>query len=307
MRSYKTIIRNPLCIGAMIIRKYLKKHLSDSLYLRLLYFFEQGEILNLQRPKNFTEKIQWLKLYNRNPLFTKMVDKIEVKEIIKNIIGDKYIIPTIAVWDSFDDIDFDSMPNQFVLKSTNGSGGSVFICRCKSTFNRDKAKSIIEETSNNDVSITYREWPYHNIKPRILAEPLIVDKTTEDLIDYKFYCFGGNALYCQVIANRRKKETIDFYDREWIHQEFYGLNPSGNPSGIIMPKPEGYEEMLMIAEKISKGHIFLRVDLYNVNGKIYFGETTFYPASGFGVFTPKKWNRILGNLIELPLNSNQII
>jgi len=231
-----------------------------------------------------------------------MVDKIEVKNIIGNIIGKEYIIPTIAVWEDSKHIDFSVLPNRFVLKSTNGSGGSVVICKDKSTLDKEKALNLIDTTYKGNVGVTYREWPYLNIQPRIFAETLITDNSSEDLIDYKFFCFNGKALYCQVIANRRTRETIDFYNRDWKHQEFYGLctGTAIKQSGQILPRPLNYDLMLMLADKISDGHPFLRVDLYNVQGKIFFGETTFFPASGFGKFTPNEWDLRLGDLIELP-------
>lgn len=300
MRSLSYIIRNPLCIGSMLTRKFFKHRLPDDLYLRLLYFFEQGEFLNLSNPHKFTEKIQWLKLNNRNPELTNLVDKIEAKKIVASIIGDQYIIPTIGVWDKFDEIEFGKLPNSFVLKSTNGSGGAVYLCHSKENLDIKSAKEILESTSKGNVGITYREWPYLHIKPRIFAERLIEDNINSDLIDYKFFCFNEQPLYCQVIANRREKETIDFYDQNWTHQDFYGLNPTVPPSGKLIPKPKNFDEMLSIAKKLSKGFPFVRVDLYNVDGKIFFGEITFFPASGFGRFTPNIWNRKLGDKLVLP-------
>lgn len=297
----------------MLTRRCLKTVLPDRVYLRLLYFFEQGEVLHLSRPKTFTEKIQWLKLNDRKPLYTQMVDKIEAKKLVGQLIGEEYIIPTIGCWDRIEDVDFDSLPNMFVLKTTNGSGGSVVICKDKSSFDRTAAVRTLSSTAGGNVGISYREWPYLNIRPRVFAEELISNSDSDDLIDYKFFCFNGKPLYCQVIANRRTCETIDFYDNEWRHQEFYGLNPAVwncvpwninhscgcKPSGIIMPKPRNFDRMLQLAEVISKDHRFLRVDLYNIDGKIYFGETTFYPASGFGTFTPREWNLKLGELLNL--------
>lgn len=303
MRSIKSVLTNPLCIGSMVLRRCSHLITSDVIYLKLLYFFEQGRILHLKSPKSFTEKIQWLKLYNRKPLFCKMVDKLAVKDIVSSIIGSKYIIPTIGKWDSFEEIDFDKLPDSFVLKSTNGSGGAVVICKDKSKLDIDAAKKIICATSSSNVGHTYREWPYTGTTPRIFAETLIADSSSKELKDYKFYCFNGKPLYCQVIANRYTKETIDFYDCNWVHQEFVGLNPSVKQSGEILQKPKNFHEMLDVAAKLSKDIPFLRVDLYNVDGIIYFGETTFFPASGFGTFMPKKWDNILGNLIELSGNN----
>lgn len=300
MRPFSAIIKNPLCIGAMLVRKFGLNILPDTTYLRLLYFFEQGKILRLKNPHDFTEKLQWLKLYDRNPRYTNMVDKVEAKHIAASRIGEEYIIPTLGIWKTFDDIDFEVLPNEFVLKSTNGSGGAVLICRDKTKLDKRNARTLLEGTSRSNVGITYREWPYRNIKPRYIAEELLKMPNESDLIDYKFFCFGGVPRYCQVITNRRTQETIDFYDMEWKHQEFYGLNPAVKPSGKELPKPENFGTMQEIASKLSQDIPFLRVDLYNIDGRIYFGETTFYPASGFGKFTPEYWNRRLGDMISLP-------
>ncbi len=299
MRSARLILRNPLCLASMLLRRYGTRVLSDRTYIKLLYLFEQGKVLNLKHPTLFTEKLQWLKLYNRNAMQTRMVDKLLVKQYISDLIGERYVTKTYGVWERFDDIDFSKLPESFVLKSNNGSGGAVYICRDKTTLDVAKARSIVESTRMGNVGKTYKEWPYLNIEPKIFAEELLADGGNGDLTDYKFFCFNGQPLYCQVICDRTTVETIDFYDMNWQHQPFVGLNPNCRNSGKILPVPPNFEEMKSLAAKISHGHPFLRVDLYNINGCIYFGETTFFPASGLGRFTPAEYDRKLGNLLNL--------
>lgn len=275
---------------------------SDDWYLRFLYWLEMGHPLNLDNPRTFTEKIQWLKLYNREKIYSVMVDKIAVKNYVSNIIGEDIIIPTLGVWKKFDDIDFSKLPNEFVLKTNHSGGGSgVIICRNKFEFDIKKAREKINSSMKCNYYYRTREWPYKDVFPKIFAEKFIKAENEEDLIDYKFYCFNGQAKYCQVIIGRRNNESIDFYDLAWNHQNFYGLNPT---IGIqyahrIISKPCQYEKMIEIANKLSKGIPFVRIDLYNVLGKIYFSEITFFPASGFGFFIPRETDALLGKLIKL--------
>ena len=279
---------------------------TDKAYLKIRYYLEMRERLNLKDPKKFTEKIQWLKLYNRKDIYTVLVDKIAVKEYVSSLIGSDIIIPTIDIWDNFEDIDFSKLPNQFVLK-TNHSGGNtgVVICKDKNKFDVNRAKMIINTSLKHNNYFTTKEWPYKNVKPKIFAETFLASIDGEDLIDYKFYCFNGVPKYCQVISNRRTKETIDFFDMNWEHQEFYGLNPKCKPSTVAIGRPENFDVMNEIAMKLSQNIPFVRVDMYNVKGKIYFGEITFFPASGYGVFTPKKWDEILGSMIVIKNYDNK--
>ena len=274
----------------------------DKLYLQLFYRFRMGYKLDLKNPKLFTEKIQWLKLYNRNPLYTNLVDKHAVKKWVSEKIGDEYVIPTLGVWDRGVDIDFDSLPNQFVLKTTNGGGGDVMICKDKSKFDRVKAIRHLNQSLKVNIYKILREWPYKNVQPRIIAEKYMEDEGGA-LKDFKFFCFDGVCKYCQVIRDRFTKETIDFYDVEWNHMPFVGLNPVAKNGLNPVAKPKNLEEMISFCEKLSEGFAFIRVDLYNVDGKIYFGELTFYPASGFGVLDPDEWNYKLGNMLKLPLEN----
>lgn len=279
--------------------------LPDKTYLQLLYRFKMGHRLDLNHPKTFTEKIQWLKLYNRRPEYTLMVDKYAVKKYVADIIGEKYIIPTLGVWNKPEDIDWDALPNEFVLKTTYGGGsGGVVICKDKKTFDRNKAILTLRDSMDSDIYRSLREWPYKDVKRRVLAEKYMVPKDMinnpiYDLSDYKFFCFNGEPKYCQVIRNRHSKESIDFYDMNWRHQEFVGLNPIASNGINPVPRPLLLDEMICICHKLSENMKFVRIDMYVIDNRIYFGEITFYPASGIGLFNPDKWNTELGNLINL--------
>lgn len=294
LRKY---LKHPLLIGYSLLF-HIGRWLPDSLYIRLQYWFYMGERLDLKKPKTFTEKIQWLKLYNRKEEYHQLVDKYEVKKIVASKIGREYIIPTLGVWNSFDEIDFSKIPDEFVLKTTHGSHSTI-ICRDKKYFDKKRAEKSFKIWMKESPYERFREWAYKGVKPRILAERYIELNKEEDLTDYKFYCFSGKPLYCQVIKNRTTKETIDFFDRDWIHQEFFGLLSDVTQSDVTITRPVNYDKMLKIAEVLSQGEPFLRVDLYNLNGKIYFGELTFYPAAGLGRFTPDEWNLKLGELVNM--------
>ena len=288
---------------ASIISNFFR-WLPDATYLKLLYRFKMGHRLNLKNPQTFTEKLQWLKLYNRKPEYTKMVDKYAVKEYVANIIGDEYIIPTLGVWDKPEDIDWDSLPNQFVLKTTHGGGGGgVVICKDKTTFDKTTAISKLKESMASDIYSGLREWPYKNVPKRIIAEKFMAPEKSpapKDLPDYKFFCFNGEPKYCQVIRDRHTKETIDFYDMDWNHMPFVGLNPVARNGLTPVARPGNLDEMKEICRKLADSKSFVRVDLYVIDDKSYFGELTLCPASGMGAFTPSEWNGKLGDLLALP-------
>lgn len=291
---YKRVIRRLLVDTAILW--------NDEFFLKMYYWCIIGKSLNLKKPQTFCEKINWLKIHHKRDFYTSLVDKIEVKKTLNKIISDEYIIPTIDIYDNVDEIDFEKLPNQFVLKCSHDSGGIV-ICRNKDDLNFDEARHKLNIGLRRNFFKFTREYPYKNVKPRIIAEELLEDDNNTDLKDYKFFCFNGKALYCQLISNRSTRETVDFYDRYWVHQEFVGLTLANlHESNENHPKPNGYDKMLEIADKLATfvDCPFVRIDLYNVKGKIYFGEITFYPASGMGAFYPDKWNYIIGNLIVLP-------
>jgi hypothetical protein len=307
MLPLKDYIQKPSLVMLGLLRG-LNFLFPDKLYLKLLYRLKLGRKLDLKTPKRFTEKLQWLKLYDRKPEYTKMVDKIAVKEYVEGVIGDQFIIPTLGTWYHFDDIDFDSLPNQFVLKTNHGGGGcAVVICRDKNKFDKARAKGILEHSLNHSIYPNLREWPYKNIKPMILAEELLECETATDIPDYKWYCFNGVPKYCQIIQSRSTKETIDFFDTNWVHQEFVGLNPAFGEhfkmAEIVPARPTNLELHIQIAERLSLNIPFSRIDLYDIGGKVYFGEITFYPMSGLGCFEPEVFDVQLGNMINL-LNVN---
>lgn len=290
-----------------IICNYLK-FLPDKLYLSLRYRCAMGYWMDWKNPKSFSEKLQWLKIYNRLPVYTTMVDKLAVKKYVADIIGKEYIIPTLGVWDKPEDIDWDMLPDKFVLKTTHGGGSNgVVICKDKMNFDKYKAIDKLNKSLKSDIYLNYREWPYKNVYKRIIAEKYIAS-TIEDIPDFKFYCFDGKPKYCQVIRNRRTNETIDFYDMNWVHQDFVGVIPVQNTfeplignGNVPVSCPKRLSEMIYICKKLSKGIPFARIDLYDVNDLVYFGEITFFPASGFGGFSKKVWNYKLGEFIKLPL------
>ena len=284
---------------ALFILDRLSPLFSDELFLKLKFYLTMDYRLDLNNPKTFSEKLQWLKLHDRKPEYVTMVDKYAVKQYVANKIGDEYIIPTLGVWNKFDDIDFDKLPNQFVLKCTHDSGGLV-ICNDKSKLNKNEARHKIEVSMKRNYFHMFKEWPYKSVPKRIIAEQYMTDGKSSDLPDYKFFCFDGEPKYCQVIRDRRSKETIDFYDMEWNHMPFVGLNPVASNGLSPVAKPAHLDKMIEICRKLSEGNPFSRIDLYVINDKEYFGEITFYPAGGMGVFRPDEWNKRLGDLINLP-------
>lgn len=302
MNKIISILKDPKRILIAVLNRSAKL-ISDKLFLKLKFRLVMGEKLDLNNPKTFTQKLQWLKLYNRKPEYTTMVDKYAVKEYVANIIGKEHIIPTLGVWNSANEIDWDALPNQFVLKTTHGGGGGgVVICKDKATFDRVATKEKLSKSLKSDIYWIFREWPYKNVTKQIIAEQYLSELSSTDLIDYKFFCFNGNVLYCQVIKDRSTLETIDFFDTNWEHQDFIGLlnNDVIKKSKQPISQPVNFSEMVSFAQKLSKGIPFVRVDFYNLAGKIYFGELTFFPASGLGKFEPKEWDVTLGNYLSLP-------
>lgn len=270
---------------------------TDEKYLRMLIRRNCGYELNLDDPKTFNEKQQWLKLYDRRPIYTTMVDKCDAKGIIAEKVGDRYVVPTLAVWDRVEDINLDVLPNSFVLKTTHDCGG-VVICRDKASFDFKAAKKHLKKHFNTNYYLTSREWPYKNVKPRIIAEKLL-GEGKDELRDYKLMCFNGKVQCTTVCTDRFAPGgvVIIFYDKDW------NLLPvtMNTPKKIVKtPKPKHYDEMVAIAEKLSAGFPFLRVDLYEDNDRIFVGELTLFPGSGFDTYDPPEWARTLGDMITLP-------
>ena len=276
--------------------------MSDEAYLKLAYKGMYGRELNLNSPQLFTEKIQWLKLHDRKERYIRLVDKVQVKEYVKKSIGESIIVPTLGIWDSYEDINFEELPEQFVLKCNHDSG-SVIVCKNKSEFDAQSARDRLNKGLNKDPFFYGREWPYKFVERKIIAEEFLADNNTSsnDLKDYKMYCFNGQPIYCQVISDRSTLEKIDFYDMDWRHQPFVGLTPGVKNSDKLIPRPRNFDRMKSYSSVLSNDTFFCRVDFYEVNGELFFGEITFYPKAGFGVFTPDEWDYKLGQMIHLPI------
>lgn len=283
----------------MKLKDVIKKIIPDSLYLKYYYWRKSKKKLNLREPKTFNEKLQWLKLYNRKPEYTNMVDKYVVREYIKEKIGEEYLIPLLGVYDKFEDIEFNKLPKQFVIKCNHDSGGLV-ICKDKNNFNIMCAKTKINECLKRNYYYAGREWPYKNVKPRIIVEEYMEDEKSVDLRDYKFFCFNGEPKYLYVSEGLVDHSTakISFYDMNYNEAEFGRTDYekfSKKPE-----KPINFEKMKELTKILSKDIPFIRVDFYEINKKIYFGELTFYPTSGMMPFDPPEYDKILGDMLILP-------
>ena len=278
----------------------LHKDMDDKAFLEKMFYCHFNYKLDLNSPKTFNEKLQWLKLYDRKPLYATMVDKCDAKMYVASKIGQQHIIKTYGVWDSFDEIDFSMLPNRFVLKCTHDSGGLV-ICRSKQEFNMKSARKVINKSLKRDYYSLWREWPYKDVKPRIIAEEYLEEDggNNKSLIDYKFYCFNGEPkfLYVSKGLENHKTARISFVDLDWsksfIERSDYLTFDE------LPPKPSKFNEMIEISKLLSKGIPFLRVDLYEVGGNIFFSELTFYPAGGFIPFKSKEMDEKLGKLLSL--------
>lgn len=284
--SPKEILRRASCI------------LPDKTYIKMKYRMKFHRKIDLKKPKTFNEKLQWLKLYDRKPEYSQMVDKYEAKKYVASIIGEDHIIPTLGVWERFEDIDFDALPNQFVLKCTHDSGGLV-ICRDKSKLDKVVAEKKINASLRTNYFYQGREWPYKNVKPRIIAEKYMEDGSSKNLTDYKFYCFNGIPKYLYVSTGLENHATasISFLTLDWVFAPFG--RSDFKPFTELPPKPTKFDEMLEITARLSAGYKFLRVDLYQIENQIYFSEYTFSPCGGMMPFDPPEWDEELGKLIDL--------
>lgn len=294
----KKALGNPYYACELVLNQ-LARYVSDENYVKWKYYLNFRKKLHLDNPQTYNEKLQWLKLHDKHDEYTQMVDKYEAKKYVASIIGEEYLIPTYGVYNSFEEIDFASLPQQFVLKCTHNSGG-VFVCKDKATFDIEGAKKQVKKWLKKNPYWKNREYPYKNVKPRIIIEQYMEDESGYELKDYKFFCFDGTAKYIFVASDRGKddEETkFDFYDIEWNLLPFTNGHPNSNKK---MKKPENYDKMVDISERLSKGIPHVRVDLYNINGRIYFGELTFFHWSGLVPFVPPKWDVIFGDSLVLP-------
>ena len=270
--------------------------MPDPTYLKIQYRLALGKKLDLDHPVTYNEKIQWLKLHDRKPEYTMMVDKYAVRDYIARTIGDRYSIPLVGgPWKHFDDIDFDRLPDQFVLKCNHDSGGLV-ICTDKSKLDKEKARKKIEKSLRRNFFWANREWPYKDVPPCIIAEQYMVDESGYELKDYKFFCFDGVPRVMFVATDRNTHTKFDFFDMDFNHLPF----TNGHPCADKTPeKPQGFEEMKRLAGVLSKGIRQVRVDFYEINGRVYFGELTFSHWSGMVPFDPEEWDYKMGEWINI--------
>lgn len=299
-KKIKKYILNPKLILKRL-DNYRLITLKDEDYINMCYETTFDKKLNLEDPQTFNEKLQWLKLYDKNPKYTKLVDKYEVKKYVANIIGEEHIIPTLGIYNSFEEIDFQKLPNQFVMKCTHDSG-SIIICKDKSKFNMEKAKNKINKALKYNYYYAGREWPYKNVKPRIIIESFMDDGVNSQLVDYKLQCFWGKVDNILVCVDRDKETGVKYhyFDTNWKYLK-YCPYPGINEKNINISKPKQLDKMIKIAERLSAGIPEVRIDLYIIHGKIYFGEYTFFTNGGFDTTITSDADIILGEKLKLPI------
>lgn len=281
-----------------LLRRHLLDWMPDATFLKLAYKSRMGKKLNLQNPQTFNEKLQWLKLYDRKPEYTMMVDKYKVREYIADKLGEEYLIPLLGVWDDPDEIDFDALPNQFVLKCNHNSGLGMCICKDKSKLDIKKVREELRRGLKQDYYLTSREWPYKNVPRKIICEQYMDDGSGE-LKDYKFMCFDGE-VKCSFVCSDRFNTNglrVTFFDKDWKVMPFERHYPKAEDP---IERPQSYDEMIILAEKLSGGIPFVRADFYEISNRPFFGELTFFPGSGYEEFTPEEWDAKLGHWITLP-------
>lgn len=298
LKKLKKGLKNPrlFVLGALFL---VARLIPDKLYLSIYYRLNMRKRLDWSDLQTYNEKLQWLKIHNRKPEMTEMVDKYQAKRYVAERIGVEYIIPTLGIYDSVEDIDFDALPNQFVLKCTHDSGGIV-ICTDKSVLDKDAARKKLRKFLKRGYFWLNREWPYKHVPRRIIAEQYMVDESGYELKDYKFFCFDGEpkALFIATDRGRKDEETkFDFFDMDFNHLPVKNGHPN-SPRPIACPP--GFEKMKELAAKLSQGQPHVRVDFYDINGKVYFGELTFYHWSGVVPFDPEEWDYTFGSWIKLP-------
>lgn len=290
-------LKNPKKAVWWLFRKLFGQRLSDEHFVSLMYWVTTGSRLNLKTPETFNEKIIWLNLYDRRPEIPSLVDKYEVKRIVGRMLGEAYIIPQLGVWERFDEIDFSTLPNRFVLKCTHDSG-SVVICKDKSLFDMDSARKKLNKSLRQNYYYLAREWQYKAIKPRIIAEKYMEESSDRELMDYKFLCFDGEVKFIFVVFDRYTSLKRNIYTPDW--QLINETITFPNAPDRMIERPSKLDEMLEIARALSKGFPHVRIDLYFINGQIYFGECTFSSAAGMGEFSSDSFAKTLGDYIKLP-------
>lgn len=298
----KNALQDPYYACSLLLNR-VGRFVSDENFVKWTYYLTFRKKLDLDNPKTFNEKLQWLKLNDRHEEYTQMVDKYEAKKYVANLIGEEYIIPTLGVYDSFDEIDFDKLPNQFVLKCTHNSGG-IIICRDKASLDVPKARKQMTKWLKKNPFWTNREYPYKHVKPRIIAEQYMEQEDGESLRDYKVLCFNGKAKLIELHRFRyTERQTQDFYDTEWNKTTISQGGGFIDVSDKLYPKPDNLDKMILLSEKLCADMIHCRADWYSIKGQLYFGEITFFDGSGLDAFDNMDDDFLLGSWIELPQNS----
>ncbi len=292
MINYKKIIKNRE-FRLKVIDKL--SFIPTKPYLKMVYKIKTGKSLNLDDPTGFCEKLNWLKVNDKHSEYTKLVDKLAVRDYITEKIGKEYLFPLLGHWKHFDDIDFDRLPDKFVLKCNHDSGSVRFVTD-KNKIDKEEFKSFFEGRLKLNPYYAGREYPYKNVKPEIIAEEYMESDDGRGINDYKFFCFDGKPEIMFVATDRATDVRFDFYDMEFNHLPIYNIHPN---SDSVVKKPESFEEMKNLCEKLTKGMKFVRLDLYELDGKIYFGEFTFFHGGGFYPFEPAEWEKKLGDLIKI--------
>ena len=271
------------------------RFIPDRPYLKLVYWLKTGQHLNLEKPVTFCDKLNWLKLYNQHPEYTQLVDKIAVHDYLRKQLGEDIGLPMLGFWKHYDEIDFDALPEQFVLKCNHDSG-SVKVIRDKQKINHAEFRAFFEDRLKRNPFPDGREYPYKKVTPRILAEKYMTPPGEADINDYKFFCFNGKPEILFVATERSCECKFDFFDMDFKHLDITNIHPQ---CGHELPKPECFNEMKMLAARLAKGMAFVRIDLYQIQGKVYFGEFTFFHAGGFWPLHPHDWEIKLGNMIQI--------
>lgn len=300
MSAFKTALRllkTPEKMIAPLGQRGFFDWMSDEAFLKLRFRAAMGYKLDLKNPRTYNEKLQWLKLYDRNPLYPQIVDKYRVKEYVASKIGEQYIIPTLGVYDSYEEIDFDNLPRQFVLKCTHDSG-SIYICRDKSHLDKERAERVLKRGLKKDPTRFAREWPYSQVPRRIIAEQYMEDESHQELKDYKIFTFSGKAALIEVDYGRFTYHKRNLYSLDWEYIPASITYPT-DPEHVI-PRPEKLELMIELAETLAQKLPHVRVDFYSIGSRIYFGEMTLYHGGGFEKFEPEDWQFKLGDLLVLP-------
>lgn len=296
-QKFLQYLNNPILIFPFLGYRGFFKWIPDEFYLKFVFRAKMGYWPNLKNPKTYNEKLQWLKLHDRKPEYTLLVDKYEVRKYISKTIGEEYLIPLLGVWDRFEDIDFGALPDQFVLKCTHDSGGLV-ICKDKSKLNIGKTRKKLNKCLQKNYYWGFREWPYKDVKPRIVAEKFMVDESGVELKDYKIFCFEGNPKALFIATDRGIHQTkFDFFDLEFKHLPFKQHYPNNEKKKI--KRPAGLDVMLDLSRKLTANMIHCRTDFYDINGRVYFGELTLSHFSGFEPFEPQEWDEKFGEWLDI--------